>query len=108
GYHRSVLFEFQRGTSPAGLAGWGSLGTGEGRGGVEDCGSGRSVRGGGFTSVEPGWEEAFASVAAGGAGTGSGRVRSRVSASARCSLRGASCTRRCNAFLSEPLSPRFR
>src|SRR5436305_8055707 len=91
--------EGQRGTSPAGFIGCGSFGVGEGRGGVEDCGSGRSLRGGGLPApLGAGGGTDVASVAAGGADCG--RLRRRASASPRCSLRGASWTSRCRAFRS--------
>src|SRR5438067_9596379 len=79
GRRAAASFDAHRGTSPAGLTGSASLGVGEGRGGVEDCGSGRLLLGGGFVPPGPGDEGAFASVAAGGAGTASGRIRRRAS-----------------------------
>src|SRR3954464_6691894 len=101
-----VKFEPQRGVSPAGLRGSASFGVGDGRGGVEDCGSGRLLRGGGLIPPGSGRTGAFAS-GAGGGGAVSGMLRRRASASRRCSLRGASSTSLWRAFRSALRSPRL-
>src|SRR5256886_16318911 len=87
------LRETQRGASPAGLVGWGSFGTGEGRGGVEDCGSGRALRGGGVASGGPGCGGGLGPGGAGGAGAAPGGGRGRGAAPPRGSVRGGARAR---------------